>query len=548
MKNKILALLLVGGMFTACTDNFEKFNTQDGAYTPDKQEMDFAVNTMYFPSIQQGIYFNDPAAGGTDWTFQIIQNLNADMFSGYYHDMMSNFLSYNSCYNLNDGWNSSNWTYTYQYTVSAINKTEVANKDYKHFSGLTKILKVATLHRLTDIYGGLLYSDFTTYIPQSQEDVYKAMFKDIDDAIDLIDKALAEGVEEDIFAKEDILMQQGNRTLSAWCRWANSLRLRLAIRVSNVDKTLAETEAKKAFNDKYGLIETNEQGVFVSTEKGFKNPIGTIGLGWGEVLASANMESILTGYDDPRTTKFFLPAAGGTPKDTDGKDMENFIPQFDYQGKIKGIPMGLGDKKNIPGGNNAYKFHSLAATKVEDSAPLMTAAEVWFLRAEAALRGFSSENVKQCYEKGVTLSLIQWGVGDKAAEYLASEAKPIDYKDVFDSKCDMPAASTITPKWDDAAANEEKLERIITQKWLAVFPEGCEAWTEQRRTGYPKLFKVLNNVSNNTIDTDIMIRRLPYPSNLKTDQPELYKQLLDNLGGADTGGTRLWWDAGKNNF
>lgn len=548
MRNKIFALLLVGSALTACTDNFEKFNTQDGAYTPDKQIMDFAANTMYFPSIQQGIYFNDPAAGGTDWTFQIIQNLNADMFSGYFHDMKSDFLPNNSCYNLNDGWNSSNWTYTYQYTVSAINKAEAINADYKHFLGLNKILKVATLHRLTDVYGGLLYSDFTTYVPQKQEDVYKAMFKDIDDAIDLIDKALAEGIAEDIFAGQDILMQQGNRTLSAWCRWANSLRLRLAIRVSNTDKALAETEAKKALSDKHGLIETNGQGVFVSTEKGFKNPLGTIGLGWTEVFASANMESILVGYNDPRTEKFFSPAVGGTPVDGKGNTYENFIPRFDYKGQIKGIPMGLGDKKNIPAKNDAYKLHARSTMKVEDACPLMTAAEVWFLRAEAALRGFSSENVKQCYERGVTLSLTQWGVGDKATEYLASEGKPIDYKDVFDSSCDMTAVSTITPKWDDAAGNEEKLERIITQKWLAVFPEGCEAWAEQRRTGYPKLFKVLNNASKGTIDTDIMIRRLPYPASLKTDQPELYKQLLDNLGGADTGGTRLWWDAGKNNF
>lgn len=547
MKNKILALLLVGGALAACTDNFEKFNTQNGAYTEDKQVMDFAANTMYFPSIQQGIYFNDPAAGGTDWTFQIIQNLNVDMFSGYFHDMASKFFTNNSCYNLNDGWNSANWTYTYKYTVAGINKTEAANADYKHFLGINKILKVATLHRMTDVYGGLLYSDFITFVPQKQEDVYKAMFKDIDDAISLIDQALAEGVSESVFAGQDILMQQGNRTLSAWCRWANSMRLRLAIRTSNVNKSLAETEAKKAFSDKHGLIETNAQGVFVSTEKGFKNPLGTIGLSWWEVYASANMESILTGYNDPRTTKFFTPAVGGTPL-YKGEVMENFIPQFDYAGKIKGIPMGLGDKKDIPKENNAYQLHARGTTRVEDSAPLMTAAEVWLLRAEAALRGFSTENVKQCYETGVTLSLTQWGVGDKAAAYLASDGKPIDYKDVFDSKCDMPAASSITPKWNDGAGNEEKLERIITQKWLAVFPEGCEAWAEQRRTGYPKLFKVLNNESKGSIDKDIMIRRLPYPADLKTDQPELYKQLLDNLGGADNGGTRLWWDAGKNNF
>lgn len=541
MKNKILSLLLIGSVFAACTDNFEKFNTEDGAYTKDKQDMDLAANTMYFPGIQQGIYFNDPAAGGTDWTFQIIQNLNVDMYAGYFHDMTTSFMTTNSCYNLNDGWNSACWTYTYQITVAAINKCEEVNAERKDFLGINKILKVAVMHRMCDIYGGLLYSDFTDFVPDSQEAVYKAMFADIDAAITLLDEALAEGTSEDVFSEYDILMQSGNRTLSAWQRWANSLRLRLAIRVSNVDKALAQSEAQKALNDKHGLIETNAQGVFVSTEKGYKNPLGTLSGSWSEVYPGASMESLLTGYNDPRAEKYFVPAIGG---DVSSEDL--VTPRFDYSGTFKGIPMGL-TSDQAGGEKNAYKNHARCAIQVETPAPLMTAAEMWFLRAEAALRGFSTENVKECYEQGVTLSFEQWGVGN-AAEYLQSEDKPIDYKDAFTAACDMKAASSITPKWNDAADNEEKLERIITQKWLAIYPEGCEAWAEQRRTGYPKLFKVLRNDSQGAIDTDVMIRRLPYPASLKTDQPALYEQLTSTLNGADTGGTRLWWDTGKNNF
>ena len=99
----------------------------------------------------------------------------------------------------------------------------------------------------------------------------------------------------------------------------------------------------------------------------------------------------------------------------------------------------------------------------------MTSAEVWFLRAEAALRGYSTENVKDCYERGVRLSFEQWGASGVDA-YLASDAKPTDYKDVFFEKNDMKAMTAITPKWNEGASNEEKLERIITQKWLAIFP------------------------------------------------------------------------------
>ena len=76
------------------------------------------------------------------------------------------------------------------------------------------------------------------------------------------------------------------------------------------------------------------------------------------------------------------------------------------------------------------------------------------------------------------------------------------------------------------ANQEEQLEKIITQKWIACWPEGMEAWTEQRRTGYPKLFKVQTNNSNGTIDTDIMIRRLPFSQDDAKKDPEQYKNPL----------------------
>ena len=175
----------------------------------------------------------------------------------------------------------------------------------------------------------------------------------------------------------------------------------------------------------------------------------------------------------------------------------------------------------------------------------MTAAEVWFLRAEAALKGYvDSGKEGEYYEKGVTTSFTQWGAGD-VATYLTSNAVPSDYKDAFDTKFNVAAMTAITPKWNDNATKEQKLERIITQKWLALYPDGCEAWAEQRRTGYPKLFKVAVNLSGGTIDTDVMIRRVTFPTDLDATTMGSLKQLL---GGNDDGGTRLWWDTGLNKF
>ena len=80
-----------------------------------------------------------------------------------------------------------------------------------------------------------------------------------------------------------------------------------------------------------------------------------------------------------------------------------------------------------------------------------------------------------------------------------------------------------------------------------MFPEGCEAWAEQRRTGYPRLFPVrFNNSRNGNIDTEVMVRRLNFPGSLVTENKAQYDALVEALGGADNGGTRLWWDTGRN--
>ena len=176
----------------------------------------------------------------------------------------------------------------------------------------------------------------------------------------------------------------------------------------------------------------------------------------------------------------------------------------------------------------------------------MTAAEVWFLRAEAALRNWTDEDAGICYEKGITSSLHQYGIM-QTDSYLNSDKLPIDFVDTFDADNNIKAYCKVSPKWIETADRDTKLEKIITQKWQAMFPEGCEAWAEQRRTGYPRLFPVrFNHSKDGCVDTEIMIRRLNFPGGLQTENPEQYRALVKALGGDDNAGTRLWWDTGTN--
>ena len=410
-------------------------------------------------------------------------------------------------------------------------------KEWPLYHAITKILKVATLHRVSDYYGPILYDGFGTadQKPQSQEEVYKRFFEDLETAVNIL-KDYKGGVS---FESADFMMPEGKRTPAQWLKFANSLRLRLAMRVSNVAPELAEKQAKAALDAANGgVLETANETV---GEYGIRNPLGGVA-GWSEVYMNASLESFLKGYNDPRLKSYFNPAQDGRDKDGNiNREVAGVKQLSSIEDEYKGVRQGTGVA------DNRYSTHSQTTVTTASKIIVMSAAEVWFLRAEAALRYNTGDDVENCYKQGVTVSFAQWDANG-VSDYLESDDRPAAYVDVFDAKFNADAPSTITPKWDNTADKEEKLERIITQKWLALYPEGCEAWAEQRRTGYPRLIKVAVNNSGNTISTDDMIRRVFFNQDYKTDNKALYDALVSKLGGADNGGTRLWWDTGRNNF
>lgn len=516
-----LSVLLYG-----CTDSFREYNTDKTGFTDEAQAYDYNAYGISLKVIQEGIYFNYDWGGGKNWPFQVMQNLSADMFCGYMHSYNPfNAGLSNTVYNLNDGWNGTMSENTYGYVMTELKRSEdMTRNTLPAFYAITKILKVEVMHRVSDFYGPIVYSQFgesiTGVMPDSQRDVYYAFFDDLAEAIRILQNYTG----EETFARFDILMPRNNRTYGQWIKFANSLRLRLAIRIAMADPVKAQAEATRSLHpESGGLLELRDDLVAVSSSgTGYSNPLGEINQAWKETSMNANMESILVGYNDPRLFKYFEPATG------EG-----------YRGTFRGIRQGTGFN------HTEYYNHSRLTIDQQSDAILMTAAEVWFLRAEAALRGWSAEDVETCYRKGVETSFAQWNAG-YVAEYLESENRPFDYVDTFTPEYNIAAVCKVSPKWEPAASDEVKLEKIITQKWIACFPEGCEAWAEQRRTGYPRLFPVLLNKSNGTIDTDIMIRRLNFPVGTRTTNPDQYEALCRELGGPDTGGTRLWWDTGRN--
>lgn len=536
----IITVILWTGIFAitglfSCTDGFRDINTDKSGITEEDMQIDYNNLRIPLDVAQQGIYFNYDFGKGKNWPYQIMQNLNADMFCGYMHDYKPhNGGSHNTDYNLQDGWNGTNWLYTYAYTLPQLKKSEDSTRiKYPVLHAVTKILKVETMHRLSDMYGPVIYRTFgqegNYYAPDTQREAYMAFFEDLEEALDLLTEYVDNEAEISVIPTFDIIL---DGTHAAWAKFANSLRMRLAIRIAMADPVKAKTEFLKSIHHPYGYFTEPDELAVVSTKNGYRNPLGEINRVWHEVQMNASIESILTGYKDPRLGSYFEPCR------------EDIV--------VDGVTIPLkGEYRGIRQGSAFTHLYFANYSKIyvnQLTEPLlMTAAEVWFLRAEAALRGWTPEEAAYCYTQGVATSFRQWGVTSSVDDYLDSDLTGSDYVDPFNPVNNIEARCRISPRWQENASAEEKLEKIITQKWLAIFPEGCEAWAEQRRTGYPRLFPVrVNNSRENSIDTEIMIRRLPFPGDLADSEPEQYGALVKALNAPDHGGTSLWWDKGYN--
>lgn len=535
------ALCLAALTITSCKKNFENINTNPVGVSDKDLIADYNDLKFFFQMEQRSII--NFSGGGDPNSYQVQQSLNADNFSGYFMSPNPfNGGSNNLNYFMMQGWNGEAFKVGYLNIMANVRKLKNNGIDqtYPSVWAVSQLIKVTAMSRVTDIYGPIPYSTVGLKVNNpydSQKDIYYQFFTELDDAQSKINDFVKAGKPLPFAFSDFDLVYNGN--LSTWLKYANSLRLRLALRLVKVDPAKAQLEGEKAMNPANGgLLSTPAENMAVKVlGVGFTNPLVFISQDWGDTRMGAAIESYLTGYADPRLPKYF-------DKSTDPA----------LGGQYKGIRIGavISSKPDYVGFSGLNVSDSASPTFSKSSpAQLMTAAEVYFLRAEAALRGWANAGgtPQSLYESGISTSFQQYGLGDASTYYNNSTNVPAAYVDPKTAGNSAPApAGAVTIKWDNAATNEQKLERIITQKWLAIFPEGQEAWSEFRRTGYPRLFPVVQNNSGGTISTDIQIRRLPFPqSEYNTNSTELNKG-IQLLGGPDNGGTRLWWDVAKGNF
>ena len=355
-----------------------------------------------------------------------------------------------------------------------------------NYKGVALVLRSWLFTQLTDVYGDIPYSqagNIDQYLlPKydTQRDVYLGVLADLKTAQDALDpngKAIA----------GDILY--GN-SIASWKKFANSLRLRIALRIADREPELARQTIAAIQTEGGSYISANSETAQLNYKASpNQNPISNLfDTRPDEYRVSKTIIDQLTALNDPR-----LPVYAQKSVAT-----QLYI----------GAPNGL--SANLPGKDQVSKIGSYFSAPTAP-AVIISYAEVLFDRAEAAARGLTGEDPAALYNQAVEASLLQYGIS--ASDIAAYKATPAVQYD---------------------AANYKK--SIGNQKWIALFGQGLEAFTEWRRLDYPVLAPAVAGALNGQIPV-----RFIYPGTEQSLNPDGYKAAVTHQG-ADALTTKLWFD------
>ncbi|MEQ8523622.1 SusD/RagB family nutrient-binding outer membrane lipoprotein [Gracilimonas sp.] len=349
---------------------------------------------------------------------------------------------------------------------------------------VARILKAYIFWNITDRWGDIPYSqalqgteEFTP-VYDTQESIYEDLFAELKAAADQID--VSESLSNDIIYEGD---------MNKWVKFSNSIRLLMALRLSEVNPTLAETEFADALND--GVFESNEDTFLFQHLANANNQ----NYWYGQIAEppirewwalTISLVDLMDPYNDPR-----LPVYGNEVRNGGG-----------YTG------LQFGEEDSI----GTEDFSLLGSDIYAQDAPvyLVTYAEILFARAEAAALNWTTEDPATIYNAAVENSIAQWtGDASLATAYLAQPDIVYD------------------------AGNA--VEQISTQRYIHLFMHGYQAWAEWRRTGYPD-----NLVQPNGNAVPL---RQSYTSDEALNNAENYEEAIQRqFGGQNSIYGQLWWD------
>lgn len=382
------------------------------------------------------------------------------------------------------------WTIGYSKGVVNLNQLlkiadAEANPNYK---GVALVLRSWIFCLETDAYGDVPYSqagDIETYLSpkyDTQRDVYLGLLNDLATAQAALDPA-GKAIQGDVI--------YGN-SIASWKKFANSLRIRIALRIADREPVLAAEVFSTIQAEGGAYISTNaENAQLIYKASPNQNPVSNIFDTRNDHRVSKTIIDQLTALNDPR-----LPI---------------YASRADSTGLFTGVPNGLLTADAAALGLSRTSKPGAYFRAPSAPAVIMSYAEVLFARAEAAARGFTTENAADLYKQAVEASLQQYGI---------PEADITAY------------TSAAVVQYD---ANNYK-KSIGDQKWIALFGQGLEAFAEWRRLDYPVLTPAVAGALNGKMPV-----RFIYPGTEQSLNPEGYQAAVTNQG-PDLLTTKLWFD------
>lgn len=508
--NKIyVALICSSLMLASCTAGFEEANRPGNKISEEELSRDNYSTGSFF------VQMENEAFPEQENSYQMNQDLIGN-YLGRYLTYANNGFSGSNFVKMNApvSWVRYPFANSMPKTVSAYNEiVRLAGTESLSYAWAL-ILRAQSFLRLTDMYGPIpigAEEDANAY--SSQQKVYHTLIDDLDVATGILDKMISASGGQLVQFTDYDKVYDGDFT--KWLKFANSLKLRMAIRMRFVEPDYAQTVGEKAVAD--GVITSNDDNTTIYY---VPNGLYKTSVEWGDTRACADLESYMNGYGDPRISQYFSATA------------------------TAGSRTIIGCRAGANVGNKSVADGLYSAVKVDNDTRgvWMTAAEMTFCRAEGALAGWSGMGgtAGELYNEAITLSFDQWSASGVDAYLNDDTSTQNDYVDAEGGYGGGNAKmSSITIKWDDSASSEEKLERLIVQKWIALFPDGQEAWCEIRRTGYPKVFPVAQSTA---YDIDVA-NRIPFDYTEMTNNAENYQKAVQLLGGPDDYSTKMWWQA-----
>ena len=309
----VAALALLATGLTSCTGDFDNINTSKDKPTPEDVDRDNAW-AAFIQTMQRNVFAEGANA------YQLADNLLGDSYAGYFGQAQDWDSGSNStCYAFPTAkWKDEPYKQAYNNVMSSWNILRQKVDSASVVFALGEVVKVQAMHRVTDIYGPLPYTAFgkmSSGLPyDSQETVYRTFIKELDHAL----KTLKAAYEADSGAKPiadfDVVFDSD---LEKWIRFANSLKLRLAMRARFAAPGDAQTWAEEAVNFQFGaynigVMTDNTHSAQLLTRTGigfsYKHPLEYLWGEYNECRMGATMESYLSGYGDPRLESYFSPA------------------------------------------------------------------------------------------------------------------------------------------------------------------------------------------------------------------------------------------------